>query len=274
MKAEVGLFKALAESTRLRLVTLLAAHGETCVCRLAAALGAPQFRISRHLGILRDRGVVEARREGVWMHYRLAVPRCKLEACLHDCLKACLVDDADVRRDRQRLAASAGTGCPVGGPAPAVPKACVLFLCTGNSCRSQMAEGWARAMWSDQLEAYSAGIETHGLNPNAVKAMAEAGVDISGHRSKLVDDLKEVCFDLVVTVCGHAHESCPIFAGGTKVIHVGFDDPPKLAESATGEPAKLDCYRRVRDQIKAFVETLPTLLGSAGSAVDRKAPGK
>ena len=136
----------------------------------------------------------------------------------------------------------------------------VLFLCTGNSCRSQMAEGWTRAMWGDRIEAYSAGIETHGLNPNAVKVMEEAGVDISDHRSKRVDDLLGVAFDLVVTVCGHAHETCPMFPGGAKVVHVGFDDPPKLAEAAETEEAKLDCYRRVRDQIKAFVETLPTVL--------------
>ena len=136
----------------------------------------------------------------------------------------------------------------------------VLFLCTGNSCRSQMAEGWTRAMWGDLIDAYSAGIETHGLNPNAVKVMAEANIDISGHQSKLVDDLMAIKFDLVVTVCDHAHETCPMFPGGAKVIHVGFDDPPKLAESAETDEAKLDCYRRVRDEIKAFVETLPDFL--------------
>lgn len=147
----------------------------------------------------------------------------------------------------------------------------VLFLCTGNSCRSQMAEGWARALWGERIEVFSAGIETHGLNPNAVKVMAEAGVDISGHRSKLVDEFLDAGLDLVVTVCGHAHETCPMFPGGAKVIHAGFDDPPKLAESATGEEAKLDCYRRVRDQIKAFVATLPELCshldGGKGSAL-------
>ena len=133
----------------------------------------------------------------------------------------------------------------------------VLFLCTGNSCRSQMAEGWARVLKGDVIEAYSAGIETHGLNPNAVKVMAEAGVDISGHTSKNVETLLEVPFDYVVTVCGHAHETCPMFPGKAKVVHVGFDDPPALAKLAEGEEAKLNCYRRVRDEIRAFVETLP-----------------
>jgi arsenate reductase len=125
-----------------------------------------------------------------------------------------------------------------------------------------MAEGWTRALWDDRIEAYSAGIETHGLNPYAVKVMAEAGVDISGHRSKLLDDLSDVDFDLVVTVCGHAHETCPMFPHGAKVVHVGFDDPPKLAQNAETEEAKLDCYRRVRDQIREFVETLPDLLAT------------
>jgi arsenate reductase len=136
----------------------------------------------------------------------------------------------------------------------------VLFLCTGNSCRSQMAEGWARALKSDCIEAWSAGIETHGLNPNAVRAMAEAGVDIGSHRSKSVDELKDVAFDYVVTVCDRAHESCPLFPGGTKVVHVGFDDPPRLARDAKTEAEALGHYRRVRDEIRAFVEKLPTNL--------------
>jgi len=136
----------------------------------------------------------------------------------------------------------------------------VLFLCTGNSCRSQMAEGWARALKSDVIEAYSAGIETHGMNPRAMKVMAEAGVDISGHHSKLVEELEDVRFDYVVTVCGHANESCPVFAGDAKIVHVPFDDPPKLAANAATEEEALDHYRRVRDDIRAFVEKLPEAL--------------
>jgi arsenate reductase (thioredoxin) len=136
----------------------------------------------------------------------------------------------------------------------------ILFLCTGNSCRSQMAEGWTRQLKADKIKAYSAGIETHGLNPYAVKVMKEAGVDISGHRSKLVTELTDVQFDYVVTVCGHANETCPFFPGKTKVMHVGFDDPPKLAEDAKTEEEALGHYRRVRDEIRAFVESLPEAL--------------
>lgn len=132
----------------------------------------------------------------------------------------------------------------------------VLFLCTGNSCRSQMAEGWARHLKNDVIEPYSAGIEKHGLNPHAVKVMAEVGVDIAGHASKTLDDLDGVDFDYVVTVCGHAHETCPRFPGDAKVIHAGFDDPPKLAAAETDPDKALGHYRRVRDEIRAFIETL------------------
>ena len=138
----------------------------------------------------------------------------------------------------------------------------VLFLCTGNSCRSQMAEGWARRLKGDRLEPYSAGVEVHGLNERAVRVMAEEGVDISGHRSKRVDELSDVAFDYVVTLCGNARETCPVFPGRTKVVHVGFADPPRLAGGAASEDEALGHYRRVRDEIRAFVETLPEALVS------------
>ena len=149
----------------------------------------------------------------------------------------------------------------------------VLFLCTGNSCRSQMAEGWARHLRADRIEAYSAGIETHGLNPSAVAVMAEAGVDISSHRSKHVDELSDIEFDYVVTVCGHAHEHCPVFPGRAKVVHVGFDDPPALAKHAGTQEQALACYRRVRDEIRAFVEGLPETLSGRQEPTGRYPKG-
>jgi arsenate reductase len=136
----------------------------------------------------------------------------------------------------------------------------ILFLCTGNSCRSQMAEGWGRHLKGGAIDFYSAGIETHGLNPNAVKVMAEAGVDISAQRSQHIDEFKDVPLDYVITVCGHADENCPIFPGLTKVVHHGFDDPPKLARAAANEEEGLNHYRRVRDEIRVYVETLPEAL--------------
>jgi arsenate reductase len=126
-----------------------------------------------------------------------------------------------------------------------------------------MAEGWAHHLKSDAIDAYSAGIETHGLNPNAVKVMAEAGVDILTQQSQTVADLGPVEFDVVVTVCGHADEHCPTFIGAPRVVHVGFDDPPKLARDASTEEEALQHYRRVCDEIRAFIETLPEGLETA-----------
>lgn len=133
----------------------------------------------------------------------------------------------------------------------------VLFLCTGNSCRSQMAEGLCRHVHGDVIDAASAGIEKHGLNPLAVKVMREIGIDISHHQSKTVHDFADPRFDYVITVCGHADETCPVFPAKTRVIHRGFDDPPKLAKTAVSEDEALGHYRRVRDEIKAFVLSLP-----------------
>ncbi len=137
----------------------------------------------------------------------------------------------------------------------------ILFLCTGNSCRSQMAQGWARVLKNDAIDAYSAGVEIHGLNPHAVRVMAEAGVDISSHVSKHVNEYKDIKFDMVITVCGHAHETCPYFPPRCRIIHAGFDDPPAMADDlahkGAGMEEQLDCYRRVRDEIKAFVRGMP-----------------
>jgi arsenate reductase len=138
----------------------------------------------------------------------------------------------------------------------------VLFLCTGNSCRSQMAEGWARHLWPGILEPSSAGTAPHGLDHRAVAAMAECGVDISGHRSTDISELSGERFDLVVTVCDHARETCPILPGRSPLLHAGFADPPRLAAAADGEEEALDHYRRVRDEIRKFVETLPGILGT------------
>ncbi len=146
----------------------------------------------------------------------------------------------------------------------AVRKLKVLFLCTGNSCRSQMAEGWARALKDGVIEAYSAGIEKHGMNPHAIKVMAEAGVDISRQYSKTVAELRSVEFDYVVTVCGRADENCPVFPGKARVVHAGFGDPPKLTQHLPDGEEKLAVYRRVRDEIRAFVERLPGALRSEG----------
>jgi arsenate reductase len=136
----------------------------------------------------------------------------------------------------------------------------ILFLCTGNSCRSQMAEGWARHLKNDEIEAYSAGIEKHGMNDRAVKVMAEAGVDITSHHSKLIHELPDVKFDYVVTVCDNAHESCPLFPGQPIIVHKNFADPPRLTAESTNEEEILSLYQRVRDEIRDFIISLPACL--------------
>jgi arsenate reductase (thioredoxin) len=156
-------------------------------------------------------------------------------------------------------------GRPGQGSARGVLRPRVLFLCTGNSCRSQIAEGWARALKGNAMTAASAGTRPQGLNALAVRVMAEAGVDISRHTSKHVDDLRGQSFNYVITVCDAAHEACPVFPGATRVIHVGFDDPPRLAAAARSDDEALPHYRRIRDEIRAFVETLPGALPALAS---------
>lgn len=138
----------------------------------------------------------------------------------------------------------------------------VLFLCTGNSCRSQMAEGLARRYWGDRFDVRSAGIEKHGLNPLAVMAMQEIDVDISTHQSKTIHELPDLNPDYVITVCGHANETCPVFPGSAKRIYAGFDDPPSLASAATSNEEAMPHYRRVRDEIAAFVKAFPEKLSA------------
>ncbi len=136
----------------------------------------------------------------------------------------------------------------------------VLFLCTGNACRSQMAEGWARHLKGDLVEPWSAGVSPRGVDPRAVQVMAEAGVDISGQASTHLDTLEDMHFDYVITLCDNAQKSCPVFPAGTRLLHVGFDDPPRLAAGVKTDEEALVHYRRVRDEIRAFVEKMPEVL--------------
>ncbi len=139
-------------------------------------------------------------------------------------------------------------------------KKSVLFLCTGNSCRSQMAEGWARHMFGDTLEVCSAGTAPHGIDPRAIQVMAEAGVDISVHTSNHLNEYLDIYLDLVITMCGSARESCPVFPGQGKTLYHSFDDPPFLVRQANSEEEVLVQYRRVRDEIRDYVARITDLL--------------
>jgi arsenate reductase len=144
----------------------------------------------------------------------------------------------------------------------------ILYLCTGNSCRSQMAEAFTLHLKGDRIEALSAGVAPKGIDPRAAKAMREAGIDISNQGSKSLDQVIHEQFDYVVTLCDNAQRTCPSFPGKTRVIHVGFDDPPKLAATAKDEEEAMLHYRRVRDEIKDFVEKLPESLLDKGDHQD------
>jgi arsenate reductase len=136
----------------------------------------------------------------------------------------------------------------------------IMFLCTGNSCRSQIAEGWARKLWGERYEFFSAGTHKHGMNARAIKVMKDAGVDISSHFSKTIEELPAVTFDYVITVCDNAKETCPYFPAG-KIVHIGFEDPPRLTKDLKDEDEILKAYCRVRDEIREAMRMLPDLLG-------------
>ena len=149
----------------------------------------------------------------------------------------------------------------------------VLFLCTGNSCRSQMAEGWTRHLHNHLVVPYSAGVKPGRLDPNAVRVMAEVGIEIGGQLPKHIDELTSIDFDCVVTVCDNARASCPVYPAHTLVIHRAFDDPPHVAQHAQTDDERIAVYRRVRDEIREFVATLSQLI-AAGEATSMYSPNK
>lgn len=138
----------------------------------------------------------------------------------------------------------------------------ILFLCTGNSCRSQMAHGFANNLLNNDFASYSAGIESHGLNPYAVQVMQESGIDISTHQSQTLAEFEDITFDYVVAVCDHAANNCPAFSAQTHIIQHQFDDPPKLAANAKNDDEALGYYRQVRDEIKSWINNLPQQLSA------------
>jgi arsenate reductase (thioredoxin) len=265
MRDFMSITKALADPNRVRL--LLALEGrELCVCQLTALLELAPSTVSKHLSILHQARLVEMRKDGRWNYYRQA--DAGAAPVLGEALawvRRSLSGEEQIARDALRIAELAAMNaedlCAVLGCTIKV-----LFLCTGNSCRSQMAEGWVRALKAGSIQPYSAGTRDGALDPRAVQVMAEAGVDISAQRSKSLEMLRDAVnrelpqFDYVVTVCAAAHEACPTFPGRTHMVHAGFDDPPALALAAQSEAEALGHYRRVRDEIKAYVERLPQAL--------------
>lgn len=276
MRELVKVLKALSDPNRMRIMKMLQRR-EMCVCELAEALGISQPSVSRHMRILAEADLVIFRREGVWIHYLWnPSPSDRYAASLLQDLTHWLEEDphilallekaAKIKREEtcRRPARKKGWEASEGDISislePATQRKKVLFLCTGNSCRSQMAEGWARRILGDTVEANSAGTSPSRVDPRAIKVMAEVGVDISGQRSKHLEELAELDFDYVITLCDHAQQSCPVFPARVRIIHQGFQDPPLLALSAKEEEEALAHYRRIRDEIRGFVERLPEIL--------------
>ena len=261
------LFRALSDPSRLKVALALFRHPELCACHISDMLGIRAATTSRHMDLLLASGLVTSRKDGRWIHYQINPDHFAVES-LSDWIEQ--LSDSDLHhQDLGRLGQIIECRAKVcriphqeiTSMTPKPTKKRILFLCTGNSCRSQMAEGWTRHLHGEGFEVQSAGTVKHGLNPHAVAVMAEAGVDISSHRSKTVDDLPDTAFDFVITVCDHAREACPFFPARTRVMHVGFQDPPvwaaALAEKGASMEEQLDCYRLVRDQIRTFIEKLP-----------------
>lgn len=250
MEQFMNITKAMADSSRIRIISSLT-EGELCVCQISDMLNLASSTVSKHLSILRHAGFVKQRKDGRWIYYKIDCNSAQSKSAL-EWIKNSLKNDNQIKTDKKTLKNSLLCDRK---------KIKILFLCTGNSCRSQMAEGWAKSLKGDQLEVYSAGIETHGLNKNAIKVMKEVGIDISKQKSENIEKFKDIDIDVVITVCNNAHETCPIFPRNCRVIHVGFDDPPKMAkeiETRGGSlDEQLDSYRAVRDNIEEFIKTLP-----------------
>jgi len=263
MDEAVELFRALGDQARLRIISLLLAQKEeACVCELVDALRIPQYQVSRQLSLLRHAGLVTGQKRGTWVYYGIRSDLPALARAILDCLAAHLPSEttrADRQRFKRRLSLRRDGVCIIGYepgrpfresiPVVQAMKR-VLFVCTHNSARSQMAEALLRHHGGDRFEAFSAGTEPRSLHPFAVRVMAEIGVDISEQLSKSVDQFVDEPFDFVITVCDQAGEACPLFPGAIEQLHWSFSDPSAVEGS---EEERLEAFHRVRDEIAARV---------------------
>jgi arsenate reductase len=241
-------FKALSEPTRLRIIFLLMKR-DLCVCELTFVLNMSQSRVSHQLRLLKDADLVEDKRKGRWIIY--TIPQSvkeNLEPFFRRFAGPDLAESELIVRDIERL-----DMCIKGNirRKAKMEKKTILFICVHNSARSQMAEGLVNALHGDLFQASSGGTVATRVHPGAIKAMAEIGIDISGHRSKSIDEFEGRRFDFVVMVCDDKQADCPFFPGGKDYIHHAFADP--AACTGTDEEV-LACFRRSRDEIRAWIE--------------------
>jgi arsenate reductase len=248
------LFPILSDETRLRVLMLLMREGELCVGELAHALRLIQPKVSRHLAVLRDSGIIDDRRQGQWVFYQLSA---KLPAWVSTVLAAAAtatMGHQQLRTDRRTLAAMHSR------PGARYQVSRIIFFCSTNSCRSQMAEGWARHFAGEHLEVRSAGIKAGGRDARAVAVMREAGVDISGQESARLTPQMLDWAELVVTVCDHADEHLLWLPPGTRKEYWPIKDP---AAASGADEVVLNVYRSSRDNIGQRVRRLVARIQSA-----------
>ncbi len=274
MKRQIEIAKSLADQNRLRILKLLEGR-ELCVCQMLPVIGGPASGLSRNLAILKEAGLLEAQKEGRWIRYRLnrdhADPRGRQ---MLDLTSGWLNDDPRIVKDREELDRVLKFPleeiCLRGGKKG--KKKRVLFLCASNSSRSQMAEALVNHDLGDRFEAYSAGVNPTTPHPAALRVLAEIGIDHSRARSKPMDEFDGLFFDHVITLCREADEACPVFFGGVKRAHIGFEDP---ARASGTEEEVLNVFRRVRDEIRKTVEAYLLAPGeNASSEPDQTGPEK
>lgn len=252
-------FRALCQPTRMK-IALLLGRRQLCVCELEAIIGVSQPAVSQHLRIFKEADLVTEVREGQWVFYSLKWDR--LREALDEFLALAeqgLDGTPELATELRRLGELEKNpiiGCtrPAADVSPSGAQAAVvqlMFLCTGNSCRSQMAEGLARAYGGDRIEVHSAGLEPQGVNPRAVQAMREIGIDISGQSSDRIDADLLSRMDYAITLCSDAEERCPLTPSQVKRLHWPLEDP---AGARGSEEVVMDKFRQVRDEIKVRVE--------------------
>lgn len=258
MRELIRVFKALSDETRIRLLKLLQQR-ELCVCELMQALNMTQPRVSRNLRILKDAGLVKDRREGLWVHYSLDESSFNVFAGqMLKLLKDWLNDDETVNKDMENLKKAVRLS--------AKDKVQVLFICTGNSARSQIAEGLLRMQAQDMADVYSGGTEPQkDVHPLAKKVMEEHGIDLSLHYAKGLDRFLNKKFDIIVTVCDKARQTCPIFPGNAIRYHWNLDDPSAVEGN---EEKRLSVFRKTFEEIS---KRIPELIGVIQKIYNAKA---
>lgn len=247
MERIVDIMSALGDESRMRILLCLK-DSTLCLCHLAEILGLAGSTVSKHLSLLESAGLIVSQQDGKWKHYRWAEG---YDTCAAEALAWVRRHADDDKQTKDDAAKRAVVISRLKVPCPTEARARVMFLCTGNSCRSQMAEGLLRAMAGHRFEVYSAGLEPKPIAETTRQVMMEIGIDIAGQRPKSVFDfLGREHFGYLITVCDRAEALCPIFPGVSNRLHWPLKDP---AAVLGGEEERLAAFREARDELKSRI---------------------